>query len=88
MGITDIAKLLETGWGQALLMGGMVVVLLTNRRLTLEVDKMITKLGSVDKYITEQKAVAGLKDRELERLTAEISDLKERIRELEKYSGG
>lgn len=85
MNVSDIEKLLNTGWGQAVLIAGIAHLLLSNKKVLTSIEQIVLKVSTIDLYITKQKVVDEFRSREIKELKEEVLHLREKVIELEKF---
>lgn len=87
--LTTLIKLLETGgYGQLIILAGMVHIILTNKAMHKQFVHVVEKVSEIDKHLSAQRAVdAALKDIDIKK-DEQIKNLEERIRRLEMRKSG
>ena len=84
MGVADLEKLINTGWGQIVIIGGIIHVILTNKNMTRNFKLLVEKIAFLEKFVVKREILDEATNNDILRLEKKIADQEARIRELER----
>lgn len=79
-----LQNLLDNGWGQVAILGGILHVVLTNKTMTKSFKELVIKIKGLEDFVLTKQVLDKTRDRDFQKMEKRITRLEDRVRDLEK----